>query len=80
MSTENWLARFHLGALSLCAVLGWIVVDIPRPVFGQIPQGSVPPADTVSETIRVDSSAPAHPFPHFWEQMFGSGRAILSLR
>ena len=28
----------------------------------------------------VDASAPAHPFPHFWEQMFGSGRAILSLR
>ena len=33
-----------------------------------------------SETIFVDPSAPAHPFPHFWEQMFGSGRAILSLR
>ncbi|MGH9746758.1 MAG: GH39 family glycosyl hydrolase [Candidatus Acidiferrales bacterium] len=28
----------------------------------------------------MDSSAPAHPFPHYWEQMFGSGRAILSLR
>jgi xylan 1,4-beta-xylosidase len=26
------------------------------------------------------TKAPAHPFPHFWEQMFGSGRAILSLR
>ncbi len=24
--------------------------------------------------------APTHPFPHFWEQMFGSGRAVLSLR
>jgi xylan 1,4-beta-xylosidase len=32
------------------------------------------------ETIVVDGSAPAHAFPHFWEQMFGSGRAILSLR
>lgn len=31
-------------------------------------------------TIVVDGSAPAHPFPHFWEQVFGSGRAILSLR
>ena len=31
-------------------------------------------------TIKVDTSARAHPFPHFWEQMFGSGRAILSLR
>ena len=33
-----------------------------------------------AEVITVDASAPAHPFPHFWEQMFGSGRAILSLR
>src|SRR5712671_941796 len=32
------------------------------------------------EVIVVNTSAPAHPFPHFWEQMFGSGRAILSLR
>jgi xylan 1,4-beta-xylosidase len=33
-----------------------------------------------SDIIEVDASAPAHPFPHFWEKMFGSGRAILSLR
>jgi xylan 1,4-beta-xylosidase len=30
--------------------------------------------------LVVDATAPGHPFPHFWEQMFGSGRAILSLR
>ncbi|MGH8296203.1 MAG: GH39 family glycosyl hydrolase [Steroidobacteraceae bacterium] len=30
--------------------------------------------------IVIDGNAPSHPFPHFWEQMFGSGRAILSLR
>ena len=30
--------------------------------------------------IGIDGNAPAHPFPHFWEQMFGSGRATLSLR
>jgi len=28
----------------------------------------------------VDAAAPSTPFPHFWEQMFGSGRANLSLR
>jgi len=33
-----------------------------------------------SGVILVDASGPAHPFPHFWEKMFGSGRAILSLR
>src|SRR5580693_7998038 len=32
------------------------------------------------EVIEVDTQGPSHPFPHFWEQMFGSGRAILSLR
>lgn len=30
--------------------------------------------------INVDLFAASHPFPHFWERMFGSGRAILSLR
>src|SRR5215471_11806859 len=33
-----------------------------------------------ANTITVDPSSPSHPFPHFWEQMFGSGRAMLSLR
>ena len=32
------------------------------------------------DTIQIDASAPTHPFPHFWEHMFGSGRAVLSLR
>src|ERR1700729_455096 len=32
------------------------------------------------EVIEIDTQAPSHPFPHFWEQMFGSGRAILTLR
>ena len=32
------------------------------------------------ESIVVDLHAASHPFPHYWEQMFGSGRAILSLR
>jgi xylan 1,4-beta-xylosidase len=34
----------------------------------------------VAETISIDAAAPTHPFPHFWEQVFGSGRANLSLR
>jgi xylan 1,4-beta-xylosidase len=33
-----------------------------------------------TESIVIDAQAPGEPFPHFWEQMFGSGRAILSLR
>ncbi|MGA8030106.1 MAG: glycosyl hydrolase family 39 [Bryobacteraceae bacterium] len=32
------------------------------------------------EQIDIDTHAPTSAFPHFWEQMFGSGRAILALR
>jgi xylan 1,4-beta-xylosidase len=32
------------------------------------------------ETISIDAKAAPRPFPHFWEVMFGSGRANLSLR
>ncbi|HEV2401165.1 MAG TPA: glycosyl hydrolase family 39 [Candidatus Sulfotelmatobacter sp.] len=32
------------------------------------------------ETVTIDAQAQSHPLPHFWEHMFGSGRAILSLR
>jgi xylan 1,4-beta-xylosidase len=37
-------------------------------------------AQNRAETILVDVHAPTRPFPHYWERMFGSGRAILSLR
>ncbi len=40
------------------------------PLLGQAP----------TETITIDADAASHPFPHYWEQMFGSGRAVLSLR
>lgn len=32
------------------------------------------------EQIEINARAEGTPFPHFWEQMFGSGRANLSLR
>ncbi len=33
-----------------------------------------------TSTVPIDANAPARPFPHFWEQTFGSGRAVLALR
>ena len=33
-----------------------------------------------AETIVINTQAPAHAFPHYWEEMFGSGHAILALR
>jgi xylan 1,4-beta-xylosidase len=38
---------------------------------------SSPPA---TDVIVVDAQAPTTPFPHFWEIMFGSERAIVTLR
>jgi xylan 1,4-beta-xylosidase len=32
------------------------------------------------QRIEIDARAQGTPFPHFWEEMFGSGRAILTLR
>ncbi len=33
-----------------------------------------------SQQVTIDVKAAGHPFMHFWEQTFGSGRAILALR
>ena len=41
---------------------------------------TTPLAAQVRESLTVDAAAPTHPFPHFWERMFGSGRAALTLR
>lgn len=38
------------------------------------------PAQNPAIAVTVDAKAPAHPFPHFWEEMFGSGHASLALR
>lgn len=32
------------------------------------------------ERVQINAQAVSTPFPHFWEEMFGSGHAILSLR
>ena len=37
-------------------------------------------AQTPAQEITIDANAGGRAFPHFWEQTFGSGRAILALR
>jgi xylan 1,4-beta-xylosidase len=49
-------------------------------LFATAPLPSSSQTASPEKVIVVDGHAAAHPFPHFWEQMFGSGRAILSLR
>ena len=62
--------------LSLCLALACFAPHARTQTDSVSPKSR---ADVV-ESIFVDPSAAAHPFPHYWEQMFGSGRAILSLR
>jgi len=62
--------------LCLCFVLASILLLRSAPLESSPREDS--PAAT--QEITVDANAPAHPFPHSWEKMFGSGRAILSLR
>lgn len=58
-------------AVTLAALIFAAAAALPQPA---------PAQEQNSEMVVVDASAPSHPFPHFWEEMFGSGRAILSLR
>jgi len=65
--------RLTLGLLALFLLLG--AAGRPRAVAS----GQASPSPRTI-TIEIDTHAPSHRFPHVWEQMFGSGRAILSLR
>ena len=58
--------------ISLVLLLGFACGGTGTVASGQAEPGA--------ETIRIDATGPTTPFPHFWEQTFGSGRAILSLR
>jgi xylan 1,4-beta-xylosidase len=64
------MRRSHILAVSVILTLAAI----------PLPAGTGEQSAAKTEILVVDAQAPAHPFPHFWEQMFGSGRAILSLR
>jgi xylan 1,4-beta-xylosidase len=64
--TTGWLAQ----SIVLAFALASLAASLPA-------QTATSPAD---EIIQVDVHAQTTPFPHFWEQTFGSGRAILALR
>ncbi len=60
----------------LCSLALFVAVACPAATT----HAGASPAGTATTSIVIDRSAAAHPFPHFWEKMFGSGRAILALR
>jgi xylan 1,4-beta-xylosidase len=55
---------------ALSSILFLLLIFQPGMASGQVRE----------EKTEVNLQAPSHPFPHYWEKMFGSGRAILSLR
>jgi xylan 1,4-beta-xylosidase len=66
------MTRWYCKVMAVSAVLVCLVSPA-------IPADAQTPA-SAAVRIVVDGDAPAHPFPHFWEQMFGSGRARLAMR
>jgi xylan 1,4-beta-xylosidase len=64
--TTGWLTQ----SIVLAFALASLAASLPA-------QTSTSPANKI---IQVDVHAQTTPFPHFWEQTFGSGRAILALR
>jgi xylan 1,4-beta-xylosidase len=76
MNAGGWPSSVAAGVCLATALAYFGGMELWSKSAGGDPQAAQP----VTETILVDLSAPSHPFPHFWEQMFGSGRAILSLR
>ena len=63
-----------------CLVLACLVPGAEIQSLAERPCEDAAQLTPVAETIVIDPSAPSHTFPHYWERMFGSGRAILSLR
>jgi xylan 1,4-beta-xylosidase len=62
----------------LCPVF---LVALALTAFGMVFSVGQSQAQTQpQEKVTIDAHAQTTPFPHFWEQMFGSGHAILSLR
>ena len=63
--TQNTLRRFFFAASTLLLTIPIALDAQPNPE---------------SQAVTINARDTGTPFPHFWEQIFGSGRAILSLR
>jgi xylan 1,4-beta-xylosidase len=72
---------FSFLAIFSCSLLLLIPSVLPGPhsLYANA-QSSAPLRAFSAEAIDIDTNAPVHDFPHFWDKMFGSGRAILTLR
>src|SRR5271154_5064795 len=62
----------------MCALRSWIWSAVAITGVALAAAGSA--QTSAPGNVTVDAKAATTPFPHFWEQIFGSGRAVLSLR
>src|SRR5256885_296699 len=68
--------KFRIQEWALLAMLAAFICGSAQPLSAQ----SASRPASANEIVEIDANAAAHALPHFWEKMFGSGRAILSLR
>jgi xylan 1,4-beta-xylosidase len=80
--TNYWRTRRsgRVTSLRLSAIASLLVFAAAVASVTTVQAQSSANAQTLAEAVEIDANATAHPLPHFWEKMFGSGRAILSLR
>ena len=74
---QSKIYRQRIAYLSVAALSG-CVLFASLASFASGSGGQNPSPET--GTVVIDAAASAKPFPHFWERVFGSGRAVLSLR
>src|SRR5882757_11318536 len=56
------------------------IVTLTLAAIVPVLSAQTPPTSPSSSVITINTREAGTPFPHFWEQIFGSGRAVLSLR
>jgi xylan 1,4-beta-xylosidase len=69
MSKSRWIKAAPAGWWLVMVVIGSFLLSAGSRLHAQ-----------ASETVQIDAEGPKTAFPHFWEEMFGSGHAILTLR
>ncbi len=68
--------RSGVSSLRIAALLAVIsLATVAAAPAGQMGAKAAP-----IEAVTINAQGPAEPFPHYWERMFGSGRAVLALR
>ena len=67
MNSRVWVLKSALLAMAV-----FLLICFPR-------RGAAAPRPA-SNSVVINLKAPTTPFPHYWERMFGSGRAVLAMR